>query len=606
MVSFASPERLWWLLAAIPIIALYCIRTRRRTYQVSGLQFWDRITTTQRSTTWGGRPRSIASLLLQLLILTTIVVAAADPYPAGGRQPPAQRVLVLDVSASMRAGDRWEAAKRQALQLLQNAPMETSVGCIAAAERPLLVMGMTDDRRAIVRAIETLQPTDVAANLPAAVQAAGRWLPDPDDANASIDLISDGCGTIPETTGVANTRRLRVHRVGRPINNVALTHFQLRRQPNDPQRIQIQLAAQAFFTEAARADEPKIQGRIVLTQNDQPFDVVPCRFTPSDRWQRTLRAAAPAAGTWTAQLELDDAEAFDAWQRDNRRQAILTAAPAPTIHLLAPRQSPASYLTYALQAIDAVEVQRFVNPADDRPPDVTVLYKTLPNPLPTGPLLVIDPPTDALGWRLGPPRFEQTIAEPAMREPASQTRARHPILRHVDAAGTLLAEVRSLQLPPSATPLLRTLDGQIIMAAIERPAASQRPARRIVVLTGDPERSELPRRVAFPILLTNAIRWLTDTSERWQPATIAGQRHAAEAPVIRRAGIARPTSARRSLPIATQLNPSESDLLPAEATSSTPKPPSDRPHRRWWRRLALLAIVGVVLEWSLYQRRLVD
>ena len=86
-------------------------------------------------------------------------------------------------------------------------------------------------------------------------------------------------------------------------------------------------------------------------------------------------------------------------------------------------------------------------------------------------------------------------------------RSDHPVLRHVSLDSVVLREAWAAPESPSVQVLARFGEAPLVLARTDG-------ARREVMTTFDPEQSNLPLRVAFPVLLYNAIDWLADGGEQ--------------------------------------------------------------------------------------------
>jgi hypothetical protein len=114
-MTFAHLTALWLSAVAIPIIALYLFRIRRRRQDVPHLALW-RLVIEQRTASFLlRRLRRLWSLLLQLAIMSLIVFAVARPMLRALFQGDERLVLVIDDSASMQAVERDGAAPRTRL-----------------------------------------------------------------------------------------------------------------------------------------------------------------------------------------------------------------------------------------------------------------------------------------------------------------------------------------------------------------------------------------------------------------------------------------------------------------------------------------------------------
>jgi len=78
-MNLLNPAGLIWATVAIPIIALFVLRIRRRRQTVPTLMFWEQIFEEATPRSLWRRLRHWASLLMQLLLLVPLACAVADP-----------------------------------------------------------------------------------------------------------------------------------------------------------------------------------------------------------------------------------------------------------------------------------------------------------------------------------------------------------------------------------------------------------------------------------------------------------------------------------------------------------------------------------------------
>jgi hypothetical protein len=77
----------------------------------------------------------------------------------------------------------------------------------------------------------------------------------------------------------------------------------------------------------------------------------------------------------------------------------------------------------------------------------------------------------------------------------------HPLMRYVDLQGISIFQAKSVALPDWASRLARSEGGELIFAG-------ETGGRRVAVLTFDLHDSDLPLRVAFPVLASNLLNYL--------------------------------------------------------------------------------------------------
>jgi hypothetical protein len=103
MVQFANPAALWLLGLILPLIALYLLKHKRRNQIVPSLLLWKQAVEDQRVQTPFQKLRSSLLLLLQILIIVLGTALLSEPYVLLKPEMAGKWVLVLDVSASMKA-----------------------------------------------------------------------------------------------------------------------------------------------------------------------------------------------------------------------------------------------------------------------------------------------------------------------------------------------------------------------------------------------------------------------------------------------------------------------------------------------------------------------
>jgi len=268
------------------------------------------------------------------------------------------------------------------------------------------------------------------------------------------------------------------------------------------------------------------------------------------RWRQVFQSARAEGGRVTARLDHPDC-----CLADNEATAVVPPCRRFQVVLEGDRNL---YLEKALAANPRVAFDRAAG--DSSAAGVRVIYGPVPKTLPAGPLLVLRPEGPCDLWQPG-----DAIAEPVVARQAEDL----PLLSGVRLIGIRLAEARKLSLRSKAEPLAQPLawaaDGSPLAYAIPRAEG------RVLVLAGSLEGGEWPQRTAFPILLANALDWVTFQSSRHTPcAALDGTRRV-------------PTT------------------VPQELAGKTVSP-EDREFPLW---ICLVGLASLLLtaEWCLYHRR---
>jgi Ca-activated chloride channel family protein len=157
---FLWPLMLWLLLLIPALIVLYILAQRRR--QRYALRYASLSLVKEALGRGPGFRRHIPPALF-LSGLTVMIVALARPYTLVTL--PSQEgtvILTMDVSGSMRADDlkpsRIEAAKSAARSFVEKQPSGVRIGIVSFSDNAFLVQAPTDDKAAIIAAINRLTP----------------------------------------------------------------------------------------------------------------------------------------------------------------------------------------------------------------------------------------------------------------------------------------------------------------------------------------------------------------------------------------------------------------------------------------------------------------
>ena len=134
---------------------------------------------------------------------------------------------------------------------------------------------------------------------------------------------------------------------------------------------------------------------------------------------------------------------------------------------------------------------------DPGPAGITVFHKNVPAKLPPGPVLVIEPTTATDLW---------TIGEVQQNPIVTKQDKDSPLMAHVRLDNVLMPEARQLKInAPKVQVLATSLTNDPLYAAIDRPEG------KVLVLTVNLEKGDLPLQTAFPIMVANALGWFAGT-----------------------------------------------------------------------------------------------
>ncbi|MBN1179554.1 MAG: BatA and WFA domain-containing protein [Anaerolineae bacterium] len=468
-MGFLTPTFLFIAGLSIPILILYMLKLRRRDVLVSSTFLWQRLLRDREANAPWQRLRRNLLMLLQLLILALLTVALARPFVPTQTVVTGNVVILLDASASMQATDlpptRFEAAREAARAIVDDLDAGNAATLIAVGPQPVVLAAGGTDRAALRRALDAATPSYGPADWDAAAALAAGALAGAADTRTVI--ISDGAlaHALPPLPG-------NVHfiQIGEQQDNLGILALAIREGSAGPQA----------FLRVANFGAAPAQAQVTFRADGTPFDV------------RTLDI--PAQGD--AGIVLDDLPyaltlleaqlgAGDVLPLDDTAWAVRSSAADRQVLLITPGNL---FLERALSMLPGLELTR-QSPNQPVPAgryDLIVHDGVLTQTLPPGNL-----------WLVGPGEATGTFTDTTVTRVAEDD----PILHYVEWEGVQVLRAARAQMPPGARVLVEAGGGPLLFVA-------ERPEGRLAVLTFALHQSNLPLRVAFPILTANLTRWL--------------------------------------------------------------------------------------------------
>ncbi|HEU4327695.1 MAG TPA: BatA and WFA domain-containing protein [Roseiflexaceae bacterium] len=622
-MSLLAPFALISALVVGPlIVAMYLLKLRREERTVSSTFLWRKmVRDVEANAPWQKLRRNLL-LLLQLLLLLLLALALARPFFRTAGIAGRNLIVIIDRSASMAATDvppsRIEAARRQAITLIDQLPDGGRATIIAAGGQMDMPASATTDRRQLRDAINSITPlngggSDLVQPLTLASALAAR------EPESEIAIISDGNVTIPTDIKVPAT--VRYFPIGQSDRNVAVSALAL--QPS--------AAGQTLFAQATNyGPEPALR-RMDLYLDGSLFNAYELEIAPG-RDQSVVVDVPTQVRVAEARLVAPEGQT-DALPSDDQAWASSNAGEGTRVRVVT---SGNRFLTTALALLPSLQITLapsstavFTETAAQVP--VTILDGVVPTTLPPGNLLFIAPPRST-------ELFSVTgqIDFPALRPAPGD----EPLLRAGGGSVSLsdVSVLKANRIAPGAW--ARTVvdgdGGPLLMAG-------ERDGRRIVVLAFRLQNSDLPLQVAFPLLMSNLINFLAPGSGAEAAQLAPDQALALNVDAsISEVRVTKPDGAAVSVPInngqalfadtdalgvyaveqfqgdrlvsrqryaVNLFAPDESRVAP-QAELSVPQVSglqqavtSERVGRQEiWRWLAAIALVVLVIEWLVYQR----
>lgn len=466
-----SPEA--WALSAllVPLLLLHRYRRRRQERQVSSLMLWDFLDTRDPP-----RRRKYLKenlhLLLQVLILILFSASLADPQwsrPEGGG---GRRIIILDGSASMTAGEkrqrRFDLALGEARKLIRlRGPGETAV--ILAGAEPVVLSDFTGSRRRLLSALKTAVALPAEAAEEQALSLAFQLTR---GIETELFIISDGGFQVPP-----GETALPVHyrRVGRPEENLGVTAFNGRQDEVNPEKHHL-------FAAVFNGSEARRPAVLTLLLNGEVKERREVILPPGEESSFFFLLEGPEG---RAELVIEDTDLFP-W--DNRAFLLINRQDPVQILLVSQGNY---YLEKLLGIMPGAEYTR----AERLPPaagfDLVIFDSPVRDPLPVGNYLFLGYP---------PPLFPAEPEEPVLFPGVSRWDSDHPVMEGVNPRNFTVYQTAGFSaLPPSRA----VLEGaQPLISVFEDDLT------RAVFFNFSLAATDLPLRTEFPLLMANLISWI--------------------------------------------------------------------------------------------------
>ena len=529
--------------AAVLAISAYIIKMRRRRFEVPFSRLWQRVLEQKDANALWKQLKRLISLLLILLILGIILFAALDPTLGAVSRKARSVVVLLDASASMKAMDGDEAGKKSRLDAAKERT-KALIDSMGGGDLALIMKvdgqatpmsRFSNDGPVLDKIVDGIQASDTPADLTRALGAAADALRD--RPNPLIVLVSDGAfpeqqlglvtwtktqapaPTDPKTAksaAVWNAKNLaavdlsnidvRYLPVGRRSDNVGIIAFNVRRYIANKAAYEVYVEVQNFGTEPAHR-------KLKISNGSNPVDTKILDLAPGQRIHQ-IYAKLPASEDNKLRASLQPVAGpggSDSFALDDEAFALLPARKKQKVLMVTQDNL---FLEGALLVYDNVDPTK-VTPAEyDAKPtladgmDVVIFDDHTPAVLPPPPasLLFFHPSGDGSPFK---------IVSESSNPHITEIDEGHPVMRWVSMSDVNMDRSSVFSVDPKLgeSTLAYSVRDSLIVA--------KRDGKRKMLAfgfslgeSGNNGVTDLPMRVAFPMLLVNALDWFAgDTTD---------------------------------------------------------------------------------------------
>lgn len=168
--SFFNPLGAALFALIIPVVIFYFLKLRRTRVEVSSLALWQQVINDQRVNAPFQKFKRNILLLLQLLILCLVAFAAMQPYLRGNAEQLSYLPILVDVSASMGAVDkegrsRLDIAKAEISEIVEGLLPDQKLTLIAIGASARRLTEFTDNKQILRDALAKLEVQDVPSDI---------------------------------------------------------------------------------------------------------------------------------------------------------------------------------------------------------------------------------------------------------------------------------------------------------------------------------------------------------------------------------------------------------------------------------------------------------
>ncbi|MBM3222630.1 MAG: VWA domain-containing protein [Candidatus Tectomicrobia bacterium] len=502
-MTWLNPAALAFLGFIPVVLLLHTLRHRRRDVQVSTFFLWESVLREAHGSLGWQRLVQNLPLLFQILLIIVLTAALANPVLTRAVTDNKDIILVLDVSASMQTrtsqGSRFTQAQQRALEVLQNLPSGRQMALITAGRQPQVVEFFNADKDVLREAIMRQQPTDASGNMREALILALSFT----QGSGTHEVVAIGDGAYGPLHGMdAQRSPIRHMQVTGGEKNVGITRMALRKVQDAAETYDMLLAVKNFSSQPVQVP---LQVTAVLRK---PLLERSVALQPGQEEVIVATLPGPLKGTVQAEVLIDDD-----FPLDNRAYGVV-ATPTQTWVLLVGESN------YFLETLLTSLPGLLVNVAPQ------VSEDTLPRLLEANQLIIfngVQPPPLRRGHFLllnTAPQDQRLVTEGTVQRPqVLDWQRQHPLLQFVDLTALHVEEALVVR-PETGAQSLVDATWTSLLSVIDEPPL------RVVMLAFDLMRSDLPLRVAFPVLMSNLLRWLHPPQEEMSAGHVqAGMPH---------------------------------------------------------------------------------
>jgi hypothetical protein len=509
----------WLLMCLVPpaIVALYFLKLRRMPLEVPSTYLWRRTIEDMHVNSLWQRLRQNLLLFLQLLLIALLMLACLRPSWIGRKKLQNRLIFLVDASASMTATDetptRMDVAKQRVNALIEQMDPGDAAMVISFSDRAKVEQPFTTNKRLLRDRLAQIKPTQRTSDVSEALRVAA-GLANPgrsgdtsagdvaaaDAMPADVFVLSDGgFKSVPEFSwGNLNPVYIPIGKAS--AKNLAIAAFSAQPNPNRPDRMEA-------FAEVENFSGEDVTIELTLNLNDTLLDAsqiaIPAGETKgtSFSFEKIDEGILKVGITEEDDLSADNV-AFAAINRARRARVLLVTPGNDALELAFGTGSATKLADVTAMDPGGLAAEEHITEASEGKFDLIIYDRCAPEKMPRCNTLFLasKPPVET--WTAG-----EAIAGPTIID----VEVAHPMMKYL-----AFGDVRIV----NAVPMEGPLGTQILIDSDSGPLLSIAPREGFedavmgfAILTASESgeispNTDWPIRASFPLFCKNMLEYL--------------------------------------------------------------------------------------------------
>lgn len=483
--GFAAATYAWLLLLLIPLVVFYFLKLRRTRKLIPSLVLWQQVIRDRRVNAPFQRFKRNLLLLLQILLLVSCVFAAMQPYIQADSERAEFIPVVIDVSASMAAVDapngptRLDLAKVRIRKIIDDLLPDQRLSLIAVGGTARRLTEFTDNKRVLKAALDALEVDEVPSRIEEGLrlaQAMARVRP-----VRRVLLYSDG--NVPERIDFALPFEVTYEQLPAAKKNLGITALSARRTALEEWTVFVRVAASVAGAGS---------GRLELWQDNEKIAEETTVLDAGAGERLLFPLTTNRATNLEVRLKPDGTDALTS----DDVAFLKLPAPRPLNVYCPPELATARH---ALRAIQGIRL--FPNDRETPPLEYDLLIGDARSDLEKSATVRL-----LIGPETLPPAVSDLLSVVPEADEFVDWQRTHPLLQHIRFYQVQIADTVRYA-PGKHAEDLEKLGFAVLAEGRQGPLILARDAGDAVTFwfVFHTDRSTLPYRVGFPLLISNAI-----------------------------------------------------------------------------------------------------